>query len=190
MLLGQITCPSGHLVVADGGYLGAWSGERSPAEIDPVLLNVDDPQLIGEITGAVDFEIVGPDAEEAARAYDRQAGVSLYDIPMSHVPDLPRSFAEFCREQGFVARAETLAERVPHRERVRRSVARGDGGFVIFGIPVVVVGGGKSGTAGQQRTDRVRVVADNRGVQVHGLTLGRARRCCRSTCTDWPTPDR
>ncbi|GAB3914748.1 hypothetical protein GCM10029964_126760 [Kibdelosporangium lantanae] len=141
MLLGQITCPSGHLVVADGGYLGAWSGERSPAEIDPVLLNVDDPQLIGEITGAVDFEIVGPDAEEAARAYDRQAGVSLYDIPMSHVPDLPRSFAEFCREQGFVARAETLAERVPHRERVRRSVARGDGGFVIFGIPVVVVGG-------------------------------------------------
>jgi hypothetical protein len=141
MRMGQITCPSGHLVVADGGYLGAWSGERSPAEIDPVLLDVDDPQLIREITGAVDVEIVGPDAEEAARAYDRQAGISLYDIPMSHVHDMPRDFSEFCREQGFRARAEALADRVPHRERVRRSVTRGDGGFSIFGIPVVAVGG-------------------------------------------------
>lgn len=141
MRLGQVTCPSGHLVVADGGYLGAWSGERSPAELDPVLLEIDDPRLVKEITGAVDFTIVGPDAEAAAAAYDRQAGVSLYDIPMSHVRDMPRQFAEFCQDQGFDARAEAQPERVPHRERVRRSVDRGDGGFIIFGVPVVTVGG-------------------------------------------------
>ncbi|ONI78592.1 hypothetical protein ALI144C_27625 [Actinosynnema sp. ALI-1.44] len=141
MRLGQITCPSGHLVVADGGYLGAWSGDRSPAEIDPVLLEIDDPRLVKEIVGAVDFTIAGPDAEAAAAAYDRQAGVSLYDIPMSHVPDLPRQFAEFCHDEGFDARVEPQPERVPHRERVRRSNARGDGGFIIFGVPVVTVSG-------------------------------------------------
>ncbi|ALG06163.1 hypothetical protein [Kibdelosporangium phytohabitans] len=141
MRLGQITCPSGHLVVADGGYLGAWSGERSPAEIDPVLLEIDDPRLAKEISGAVDFAITGPDAEAAAAAYDRQAGVSLYDIPMSHVQDLPAQFAEFCQDQGFDARAEPQPERVPHRERVRRSISRGDGGFFVFGVPVVTVGG-------------------------------------------------
>jgi hypothetical protein len=141
MQLGQITCPSGHLVVVDGGYLGAWSGERSPAEIDPVLLDVDDPQLVKEIAGAVDFDIVGADAERAAAAYGRQVGVALYDIPRSHVADLPEQFAELCREQDLDARAVASPERVPHRERVRRSVARGDGGFTIFGGPVVAVGG-------------------------------------------------
>lgn len=140
MLLGQITCPSGHLVVVDGGYLGAWSGERSPAELDPALLDIDDPELVREITGAVDFDIVGRHAEQAAAAYDRQAGVFLYDIPRSHVEKLPRDFAELCRDQGFDARVEARAERVPHRERVRRSVARGDGEFIVFGIPVVAVG--------------------------------------------------
>lgn len=138
MLLGEITCPSGHLVIADGGYLGAWSGDRSPAEIDPELLGVDDPQLVREITGAADFDIVGPDAEAAAAAYGRQPGVALYDIPRSHVDGLPEQFAEFCREQGFDARVERRAERVPHRERVRR---RGAGQFVVFGVPVVTVGG-------------------------------------------------
>lgn len=141
MRLGQITCPSGQLVVADGGYLGAWSGERSPAEIDPVLLSIDDPKLIREINGSADFQIVGPQAEQAAAAYGRQSGVALYDIPKSHVADLPQRFAEFCQEEGFDARAEALAERVPHRERVRRSVARGGGEFIIFGVPVVAVGG-------------------------------------------------
>lgn len=164
MRLGQITCPSGHLVVADGGYLGAWSGERSPADIDPVLLNIDDPQLIREISGAVDFDIVGPDAQAAARAYDRQSGTSLYDVPMSHVHEMPRDFSVFCHEQGFQARAEALAERVPHRERVRRCVTRGDGEFIMFGVPVVAVGG--------LPTDRVLPVeGTQRDYGEHGVRL-------------------
>lgn len=59
--LGEIRCPSGTLVVIDGGHLGAWSGERSPAEIDPALLGVDDAEVMRQIrasglgTGTVDI---------------------------------------------------------------------------------------------------------------------------------------
>ncbi|MEU8663145.1 hypothetical protein AB0C31_41590, partial [Actinoplanes philippinensis] len=49
--LGEVTCPSGHLVITDGGYLEMWSGDRVP----------DD-----EEHPATDFAVVGPDAEEAA----------------------------------------------------------------------------------------------------------------------------
>lgn len=45
--LGEITCPSGELILMDGGYLGLWSGERSPDEV----------QQPDEIP-AVDLEIV------------------------------------------------------------------------------------------------------------------------------------
>jgi hypothetical protein len=30
--LGEVTCPSGQLVLMDGGYLGLWTGERSPED--------------------------------------------------------------------------------------------------------------------------------------------------------------
>jgi hypothetical protein len=33
-MLGEITCPSGELVVMDGGYLGLRSDERSPEEME------------------------------------------------------------------------------------------------------------------------------------------------------------
>ncbi|MFF3327294.1 hypothetical protein [Streptomyces sp. NPDC002889] len=49
--LGEIRCPSGALVIVDGGHLGLWSGERSPAEIDPALLGVDDPAMPAEVHG-------------------------------------------------------------------------------------------------------------------------------------------
>jgi hypothetical protein len=30
--LGEVTCPSGQLVLMDGGYLGLWTDERSPED--------------------------------------------------------------------------------------------------------------------------------------------------------------
>jgi len=36
--LGEITCPSGELVLLDGGHLGVWCGDGAPEEID-------DPQI-------------------------------------------------------------------------------------------------------------------------------------------------
>ncbi|MFD5084943.1 hypothetical protein ACFWOG_20180 [Kitasatospora sp. NPDC058406] len=55
--LGRITCPSGDLVIIDGGYLGMWSGDESPAGIDPEQLGVHDQAMADDIVRAVDFEI-------------------------------------------------------------------------------------------------------------------------------------
>ncbi|TDV56198.1 hypothetical protein [Actinophytocola oryzae] len=136
--LGEVTCPSGQLVVVDGGYLSGWSGDRSPAEIDPVVLGVDDEALAKEISGSVDFDILGPDAVAAARSFDRQPGTALYDVPASGTSDMAAIFEDHCREHGFDAFLAAREDRVPHRERVRRSA---DGSFLMFGIPVVAVGG-------------------------------------------------
>ncbi|WEH42880.1 hypothetical protein [Streptomyces sp. AM 2-1-1] len=72
--LGTINCPSGTLVIIDGGYLGLWSGERSPADVDPAALSIEDSARAADVTGALDFEVTGPDAAEAVRTFDRQPG--------------------------------------------------------------------------------------------------------------------
>jgi hypothetical protein len=138
--LGAITCPSGDLVVIDGGYLGVWSGSRSPALVDPELLGVDDPAVAKDIRGAVDFEVVGPDARAAeAMVRGRQAGISLYDVPASSAEDFRSAFDSLCRDANLDAMLRPT-ERVPHRERARRCGTAG-GGFLAFGIPVVAIAG-------------------------------------------------
>lgn len=138
--LGEISCPSGALVVIDGGLLGLWSGERSPAEIDPALLGVDDPATAAEVLNSVDFAVVGPDASAAARSFDRQPGAMLHDIPASQAVKLARMFEEHCAAAGLDARLEALPHREPHARRARRTADEGGGGFLMFGVPVVVVG--------------------------------------------------
>ncbi|WP_412541776.1 hypothetical protein R8Z50_04280 [Longispora sp. K20-0274] len=125
VLLGEITCPSGELVLMDGGYLGLWSGDGVPH---------------GE-TPAVDYEIVGPDAEAAARSFDRQSGRMLYDIPEHGVADFTAFFDEHCRQRGLDATPRPLPRQVAHRDRVRRAVAGGDPDFLITGVSVVPVAG-------------------------------------------------
>ncbi|MGW2541480.1 hypothetical protein ACWC5I_11535 [Kitasatospora sp. NPDC001574] len=139
--LGRITCPSGDLVIIDGGYLGMWSGDESPAGIDPEQLGVHDLTTADDIVRAVDFAIVGPDAEAAARSFDRQPGTTLYDIPASGVAEVAGHFEEHCRERGLDARLEAFEGRVPHRERVRRCGVAGGGSFLAFGVPAVALGG-------------------------------------------------
>lgn len=109
--------------------------------MDPVELGVDDPKIMREIAGSVDFDIVGPQAAEAAASFDRQQGKVLYDIPLSHIAPVSAEFAQHCRENGFDARLEVRSERVSHRERVHRCVAAEDGSFIVFGVPVVALGG-------------------------------------------------
>ncbi|MEU4244352.1 hypothetical protein [Actinoplanes sp. NPDC026619] len=128
-VLGQITCPSGQLALMDGGYLGLWSGDRSPAE-------VRDPEGVP----AVDFEVVGADAEAAARSLDRQSGRYLYDIPEHAVAEFVAMFDAHCREHGFAASLQPYPRQVPHRERLRRAVAAGDPDFLITGVPVIPIG--------------------------------------------------
>jgi hypothetical protein len=137
--LGEITCPSGDLVVIDGGYLGIWSGDRSPADVDPALLGTDDPATEAEIRGAVDFEMVGPDVAAAAQFLaERQPGQTLYDIPASSVTAFQSAFETLCRDNGIDATLRPV-DRVPHRERVRRCGSAG--GLQIFGVPAVAVRG-------------------------------------------------
>jgi len=137
--LGEITCPSGELVVIDGGYLGVWSGDRSPAEVDPAALGIDDPATAEDIRGAVDFDIDGPDAAAAARLlFGRKPGLSLYDVPASAASDFQAAFAALCEDERLNASLHSLG-RVPHRERARRCAAGGS--FLAFGVPVVAIGG-------------------------------------------------
>ncbi|MEU1600232.1 hypothetical protein ABZ468_47655 [Streptomyces sp. NPDC005708] len=139
--LGEISCPSGTLVIVDGGHLGLWSGERSPAEIDPALLGADDPVMAAEVVNSVDFAVVGPDASAAARGFDLQPGAMLHDIPASRVGELGTMFEEHCRAAGLDARLEAVPGREPHAQRVRRTATEGGGSFLMFGVPVVAVGG-------------------------------------------------
>lgn len=139
--LGEISCPSGTLVVVDGGHLGLWSGERSPAEIDPALLGADDPGMAAEVVNSVDLAMVGPDASAAARGFDLQPGAVLHDIPASRVAELGTLFEEHCRAAGLDARLEAVPGREAHARRVRRTAAEGGGCFLMFGVPVIAVGG-------------------------------------------------
>jgi hypothetical protein len=128
--LGEITCPSGELVLLDGGHLGVWSGDGAPEEID-------DPQ----IPPSADLEVVGPDAEAATRSFDRQPGRRLYDIPLHAVADFTALFDGHCREHGYDASLRRFPSQVPHRERVRQAIADGEPYVMVCGLPVVPVGG-------------------------------------------------
>ena len=123
VVLGEITCPSGEMVLIDGGYLNLWSGDRTPLQLDAQW---------------VDAEITGPDAAAAAQAFHRQDGAGLYDIPR-HARD---RYVELFRALAgrYDATLTPLADQVPHRERARRAIARGDGQFTLTGIAVVAVG--------------------------------------------------
>jgi len=124
VVLGEVTCPSGQLVIMDGGYLDLWSGDRVP----------DD-----EERPATDFAIVGPDAEAAAASFDRQTGTRLYDIPAHAVAKLTGMFDEHCREHGHDASLRAFEQQVPHRERVRHAITARDPGFRVMGVPVLSI---------------------------------------------------
>lgn len=134
VVLGEITCPSGELVLMDGGYLRLWSGDQPPEQ------SRDEA-----VPPGVDFEIVGADAEVAARSFDRQWGRTVYDIPLHSAAEFVEQFDGHCREHGHDAQLRALAAQVPHRDRVRRALAAGDPGFIVSGVPVVVIGGVPAG---------------------------------------------
>jgi hypothetical protein len=67
--LGEVRCPSGQLVIIDGGMLGMWSGSRPPNELDPRGLGIEDPDLLAEVAGAADYKVVGPDDRGKHRQY-------------------------------------------------------------------------------------------------------------------------
>ncbi|WP_433177176.1 hypothetical protein [Actinoallomurus sp. CA-150999] len=128
--LGEVTCPSGELALMDGGYLGLWSGDRVPDDVRRP-----------DVPLAVDFEVVGRDADAAARSFGRQSGRTVYDIPQDAVAEFASLFDDHCRERGHQASLRSFPRQVPHRDRVRRAIAGADPDFLISGVPVIAIGG-------------------------------------------------
>jgi hypothetical protein len=152
-VLGAVTCPSGQLVIMDGGYLDMWSGDGVP----------DD-----EEHPATDFAVVGPDRAAAAKSFDRQTGTRLYDIPAHAVEEFTAMFDGHCREHRHDARLQAFDEQVPHRERVRHAVASRDPGFIVMGIQVLAI------EAPTDRALRVTAVPGRHGWRSMRIELGDA----------------
>jgi hypothetical protein len=128
--LGEVDLPEGILVILDPGLARFWRQDA-----DPTSPRRSDPEMH-------DLRIVGPDAVEAGRAYDREFDARfLYD--QDQPEDAARHFEQFARQRGFEARAQRLPSRVPHTERTHRALEYGQGlGVVKYnGIWAVAVGG-------------------------------------------------
>jgi hypothetical protein len=127
--LGPIDLPEGVLVLLDPGLARFWRHDGPPRSPRP-----RDPE-------EWDLAIVGPDAVEAGKAYDRQWNPRfLYDV--RRVKETTDHFAAFARERGFDARAEVLPTRVPHTTRVREALADGNIAVVPYNhLWSVVIGG-------------------------------------------------
>jgi hypothetical protein len=120
VVLGEVDVPSGILVVLDPGLGRFWRHDGEPSS----------PR--GADGEAADLAVVGPDAEAAGRAYDRQYDPRyLFDVAVDHVDDAREHFAAFAAEHGFDAHAERLRRRVPHTERARLAVEAGGGAGVV-----------------------------------------------------------
>lgn len=118
--MAEIDVPSGILVVLDPGLGRFWRHDgdpRSPRRAD---------------AECADLGIVGPDAQAAGRAYDREFDPRhLFDVPVDKVEKACADFAAFVAERGFDARAERLSQRVPHTRRARLAVEAGAGAGVV-----------------------------------------------------------
>lgn len=138
--LGTVLCPSGVLLVVDPGYLKMWSHDAAPVLPDGVLSS---EEATARANGAVDLQLVGRDAEQVGRTFDRSwHPLFIYDIPRDDVPELETQIAELARSEGLDARLEVLAERVSHRRRLDLALehGRGAGEISFHGIWAAVVG--------------------------------------------------
>lgn len=140
--MGTVTCPSGTLVLLDGGLAWMWSHLRPP-------LLPDWSEVAKTANSSVDIAVRGRDALEAGRLFDRSNHpLFVYDIPREGVAGVRESFAKLCSEHRLQATLAELPERVPHRKRVESLLRLGGaGGAVEFhGKWAIVARGLPAGT--------------------------------------------
>lgn len=135
--LGEITCPSGVLVIIDMGYMRFWSGRRDPV---PPVEEFTDPKTRARVTSSADYVIAGRDAAAVARMADFQNGIFVYDLPSDATDKVAAKVAQLASEHELDAHLEREARRIPHRERAQRVADLGGGDFVMEGPWVGVVG--------------------------------------------------
>jgi hypothetical protein len=125
--IGEVTVPSGVLVLVDAGLLGIWDGS-------------DD-----DLPETVDLRVEGPDAEEAGRRFDRSWQPRYwYDIPRRKTKAARKQFAAFAASEGLRAEVVEVPGGVPHRQRIDLALEHGGGRFGVlefFGIESPVVAG-------------------------------------------------
>lgn len=118
VLLGEVSVPSGTLLIVDPGLGRFWQHDaepRSPRRSDPPLY---------------DLEIIGPDALAAGRAYDRQFDPRyLFDITNPQASQ--RHFAEFVTAHNLRAELRVLQQRIPHLQRAQLATQSGGGAGVV-----------------------------------------------------------
>jgi hypothetical protein len=132
-----VSCPSGILLVLDGGLAWLWSHDRPP-------LLPDHPDVVGATAGAHDLAVRGPDAVAAGVAFDRSNHpLYLYDQPADGLERLRLAFGDLVGGLNLDAAIETLPERIPHRRRVDLvlEVGRGAGAVEFHGMWAVAVSG-------------------------------------------------
>ena len=123
--LGQVSCPSGILLILDGGLAWMWSHDRQP-------LLPDWSEISSTANSSVDVALRGPDALVAGLTFDRSNHpLFLYDQPRDGLGQIEDAFSSLLRERGLAARLEPLPERVPHRKRVELSLEHGRGRGVV-----------------------------------------------------------
>src|SRR3984893_1317937 len=84
--LGSVSCPTGVLLLLDGGLAWMWSHDRPP-------LLPDFPDVVGATDRARDIAIRGPDAFAAGLAFDRSNHpLYIYDQPADRLEDIALSF--------------------------------------------------------------------------------------------------
>lgn len=138
-ILGEVTCPSGILLLLDFGLLDLWTHEKAPL-IRPGILN---EEALSSANNGCDFHIEGPDALLAGKKFGRQTNpLYLYDIPSYEIEEMEESFRNFVGREGLNARLCRLSERVPPRKRVDQTLLQGKGAGEVFlhGIHVIAVG--------------------------------------------------
>ena len=135
--LGEITCPSGVLVIVDMGLMELWSGRHEPVtRID----HVDDPDVKAKAVSTADYFVSGKDAAEVARLAGSSNFTFLYDYDPQRIEGIAANVASLAREHGLEARVEREPRRIPHRERVQRVADLGGGDFRMEGSWVGALG--------------------------------------------------
>lgn len=138
-ILGEVTVPSGTVVLIDFGLMDLWT-HNNPPLIKPGILP---EEALESANKGADFIIEGPDAESAGAKFARQPNpFYIYDIPRHGVAELEENFASFVKSSGLNARLRELTERVPPRQRIDQTLEHGAGAGEIFlhGIHSIAVG--------------------------------------------------